>query len=228
MMLDTISTEKGKWYNSINAYREELEISWEDLIAMSKPELKRKINDYDTDKWYTGLNNKITMRFYAQGKTKFGYENCYRNNHNSTFLARARINSLKLEEHKGRGNPNYDKTCKLCRKGIEDIVHFLIDCEELEEDRNYHLIDDTLENSEEKMIKLLFQNESFQNTGYMIKSLWKRRKTILKYNQMIESGKKKDRQAPNPRIYQNSDPGPMRRGHGSLGGRSKRKSMDRG
>jgi len=105
MMLDTISTEKGHWYNSINSYREELEISWEELMAMSKLELKRKINNYDTEKWYTGLDNKITLRYYAQGKTKFGYENCYRNNYNSTFLARARINSLKLEEHKGRGNP---------------------------------------------------------------------------------------------------------------------------
>ena len=107
-------------------------------------------------------------------------------------------------------------------------MHFLIDCEELEEDRNYNLIDDTLENSEEKMIKLLFQNESFQSIGYMIKKLWKRRKTILEYNKKIELCMEKDRQSPNPRIYQNSDPGPMRRGHGSLGGKSKRLSMDRG
>jgi len=114
---------------------------------MTKPELKRMIRNYDTEKWYEGLNSKVALRFYTQGKINFGYENCYRNNSNSTFLARARINSLKLEEHKGRGNPRYDRTCKLCRKGVEDIVHFLIDCEELEEDRNYHLIDDTLENS---------------------------------------------------------------------------------
>ena len=99
---------------------------------------------------------------------------------------------MKLKEHKGRGNPHYDKTCKLCKKGEEDIVHFLIDCEELEEDRNYHLIDNSLENSEEKMIKLLFQTENFQSTGHMIKCLWKRRKTLQKYNQMIESGKKND------------------------------------
>ena len=29
MMLDTIETEKGRWYNNINSYREELDISWE-------------------------------------------------------------------------------------------------------------------------------------------------------------------------------------------------------
>ena len=228
MMLDTISTQRGRWYKNINAYREELEISWKDLFSMTKPELKRKINIYDTDKWYEGLNNKIALRFYAQGKVKFGYENCYRNNSNSTFLARARSNSLKLEEQKGRGNPSYDRTCKLCKKEVEDIVHFLIDCEELEEDRNYHLIKNTTGNSEETMIKLLFHNENYQETGYMIKKLWKRRKILLDYNEKMEIQKRKDKQLHNPRIYLNSDPGPMRRGHDSLGGISKRLSMDRG
>ena len=111
---------------------------------------------------------------------------------------------------------------------MEDIVHFLIDCEELEEDINYHLIEDTTGNSEEVMIKLLFHNENYQEIGYMIKKLWKRRKTILKYNEKMEIQKRKDGQSHNPRIYLSSDPGPMRRGHGSLGGRSRRLSMDRG
>merc|ERR1711913_22954 len=175
--------------------------------------LNRRIRIYDTEKWHIGLESKITMKYYAQGKTRFGYEFCYRNNFNSTFLARARINSLKLEEHKGRGNPHYDKTCELCKKGVEDIVHFLIDCKELEEDRNYLLIDNSLGNSEEKMIKLLFQSEDFQGTGHMIKKLWNRRKTLQKYNQKIEEDKKNSRQPPNPVIYQNSDPGPVSRGH---------------
>ena len=232
MMLDTISTGKGRWYNTTNRYREELEITWEDLEKMSKLELKRKIQNYDTDKWYEGMNSKGALRFYIQGKENIGYENCYRNNTNSTFLARAGINSLKLEEHKGRGNPGYNRTCKLCGKGVEDIVHFLIDCKELEEDRNYHLIDDTLENSEDKMIKVLFHNENFQDIGYMIKKLWKKRNALLEYNKRKEIYVKENRQIlhkkHNPRIYQNSDPGPSRRGHDFPGQRSKRHSVDRG
>ena len=229
MIADTIETERAHWYTNINSYREELGISWDVLLAMSKKELKRRIKIYDTEKWHLGLESKSTMKYYAQGKTKFGYEFCYRNNFNSTFLARARINSLKLEEHKGRGNPNHDKTCKLCKEGEEDIVHFLIDCKELEEDRNYHLIDSSLESSEEKMIKLLFQSENYQETGYMIKKLWYRRKSLQKYNQKIEESMKKNaRQSPNPVVYWNSDPGPMRRGHDFPGERSLRKTMVRG
>ena len=172
------------------------------------------------------------MRFYIQGKDKIGYENCYRNNTNSTFLARARTNSLKLEEHNGRGNPGYNKTCKLCEKEEGDIVHFMIDCKELEEDRNYYLIDDSLENSEDKMIELLFHNENFQEVGYMIKKLWKRRYTLLEYNKRKEGHKKENLQIvhnkPLPMVYQISDPGPARGDHGYPGQRFKRYSVDRG
>ena len=171
MMLDTIETEKGHWYTNINSYREELEISWKELFTMSKKELKSRIRTYDTEKWNTSLESKSTLKYYVQGKTKIGYEFCYRNNLNSTFLARARINSLKLEEAKGRGNPHYDRICKLCREEEENIVHFLIDCKALEEERNYEIIDSSIEDSEEKMIKLLFQTGKYQETGYMIKKL---------------------------------------------------------
>merc|ERR1711895_269298 len=165
-MMDTIMTEKGHWYTSINKHK------------MSKEELKTKIKKYDTDKWYESLETKPTLKYYLQGKTKFGYDFCYRNNHNSTFLARARVNALKLEEQESRGNPHHDVICRQCKEGKEDMVHFLIDCRELEEDRNYNLIDSSLDNSEDKMVKLLFNTEDFQGTGYMIKKMWLRRKKL--------------------------------------------------
>merc|ERR1711874_725384 len=93
MMLDTIATEKGHWYTSINKHRKELGITWDALLKMSKEELKKRIRNYDTEKWHEGLENKSTLKYYAQGKAKFGYEFCYRNDYNSTFLARARINT---------------------------------------------------------------------------------------------------------------------------------------
>merc|ERR1711874_735651 len=116
----------------------------------------------------------------------------YRNNQNSSFLARARVNALKLEEQKSRGNPHHDVTCRLCKEGKEDMVHFLIDCRELEEDRNYNPIDSSLDNSEDKMVKLLFNSEDFQGTGYMIMKMWLRRKSLLQYIKKIKKEKKKD------------------------------------
>ena len=124
------------------------------------------------------MAGKVSLRFYIQEKSKIKYEFCYRNNKNSLFFARARTNSIKLEEHKGRGLAGYDKTCKLCKEGIEDIVHFIIDCKKLERIRNYNLIDKDIQNSEEKMRKLLFRDNRFQEIGKMIKNLWIERSKI--------------------------------------------------
>ena len=132
------------------------------------------------------------------------------------FFARARTNTIKLEEHKGRGLIGYDKTCKLCKEDKEDIVHFIIDCKKLEKCRNYNLIDKNIQNSEEKMRKLLFRNKKHQEIGQMIKELWIERKEIL------DSIKK--RQKDNHRAFTRrsnitqqrkickSDPGPRREG----------------
>ena len=232
MMLHTISTERGRWFKAANTYREELKITWEDLAKMNKPTLKKMIKEYDSDKWIEGMTKKISLRYYIQGKDTIGYEYCYRNNTNSTFLARARTNSLRLEEQNGRGIPGYDKTCKLCGKSEENIVHFIIDCEELEDTRNYNLINNRLRNSEEKMIELLFYNDNFQEIGYMLKTLWKRRKMLLDYfkiskeyrNQDLLRNSNKDSLK---KVYR-SDPGPAKGGCGYPRQRFRNSSVGRG
>merc|ERR1711874_41797 len=150
-----------------------------DLENLNRSALKNIIKKYDSDKWRQGLIQKPSLTYYIQGKKEIDYEFCYRNNSSSTFLARARTNTLKLEEQKGRGVPGYNKTCKLCKKDEENIVHFIIDCEELEDIRNYNLIDNNLSNSEEKMITLLFHNDNLQDIGHMIKKLWNKRRNLL-------------------------------------------------
>ena len=216
MMLHTISSKKGRWFKAVDSYREELKISWEDLKNMNKSTLKNMIKKYDSDKWIEGMTEKISLRYYIQGKEQVGYENCYRNNTNSIFLARARTNTLKLEEHKGRGIPGYDKTCKLCKRSEENIVHFTMDCEELEEIRNYNLIDSRLENSEERMITLLFYNDNFQEIGYMLKRLWKKRRNLLEFykkgNRKTDLDPLRHRNIAPQREKYRSDPGPGKGG----------------
>ena len=118
------------------------------------------------------------MRFYKLGKQRIGYDNCYRNNGPSVFLAKARTNSLQLEEHRGRGIQHYDSTCKLCGEEVEDIVHFLIKCKKLEAKREDVLINGTNQDPVEKLRKLLFENEKYQEVGRMIKNLWVLRKSM--------------------------------------------------
>ena len=109
---------------------------------------------------------------------EIGYENCYRNNSYSAFLAKARINSLQLEEHLGRGINNYEAKCKLCGEETEDLVHFIIKCKKLENIRDYNLIDRSIRNPEERLRKLLYKNGKHQEIGKLIKNLWMLRKDM--------------------------------------------------
>ena len=233
MMLDTITKGKGKWYRAINDYRNELELSWDDLKSLDKPTLKNLIQIYDTDEWEKGMVRKVSLRFYIQEKNKIKYEFCYRNNRNSLFFARARTNTIKLEEHKGRGLIGYDKTCKICKECNEDIVHFIIDCKKLENIGNYDLIDRNLSSSEEKMRKLLFRNNRFQEIGNMIKNLWTEREKILETNKKKHQSKLVNFTKVNKNLTQKrerwvSDPGPWRGGCDNLKQRYIKNSLSRG
>merc|ERR1712179_291989 len=115
-----------------------------------------------------------------QEKRDIKYELCYRNSLDSTFYAKARINALKLEEQIGRGKENYDKSCKLFGREDDDMVHFIVKCEKLEEARSKDLLDRGTRDPEEVMRILLFRDERGQEIGRMIRNLWESRKKQLK------------------------------------------------
>ena len=50
MMKDTITKRKGKWYNTINEYRQELDITWEQLEKIDRLSVKKLVRKYDTEK----------------------------------------------------------------------------------------------------------------------------------------------------------------------------------
>ena len=85
-------------------------------------------------------------------------------------------NSLQLEEYQGRGKLNYNTTCKLC--GEEDLVHFLIKCNKLEEKRNPRMMEGSQMNAEDKTIQILFRNKNHQEVAKMIKNMWNLRKRM--------------------------------------------------
>ena len=122
------------------------------------------------------------------------------------FLARARTNSLKLEEAMGRGNTYHNKTCKLCNLGEEDLVHFIMECPILEGKRDYGIIDNSIVNPRQRMIELLFKQKKYQEVGGMIKNLWYRRKAILKYK---NEGRKRVDNVKITGGTSRSDPGPV-------------------
>ena len=77
-------------------------LTWEKLETMNKATLKKIIRKYDDDSCNLGIISKPSLKYYSKEKKTVGYEFCYRNNYSSKLFARARINALQLEEHKGR------------------------------------------------------------------------------------------------------------------------------
>ena len=96
----------------------------------------------------------------------------------TAFLAKARTNSLQLEEHLGRGKTNYNTTCKLCGQGEENLEHFLIECNKLEEKRDPIIMEGPQMTAEDKTIQILFRNKNHQEVAQMIKNMWNLRKRM--------------------------------------------------
>merc|ERR1712121_248193 len=207
MMLDTIKMKVGNWYKIVNSYLIELGIDWEDIYGMTKEDINCMMKIYDTQLWKDNLEKKTTLKYYKEGKIKMGYENCYRNTASSMFYARARLNSLKLEEAVGRRNPYYNKTCKICGLEEEDLLHFIIKCPMLEKRRNYDILDKNVKVPEDRLIQFLYKQKSYQETGKMIKDMWYARRSILKYK---EDTRKKEKARNGEDNLMMSDPGPKR------------------
>ena len=160
-----------------------------------------------TQLWLKTLDEKSTLKYYKEGKISMGYENCYRNNADSMFYARARLNALKLEEAMSRGKPNYNKTCKVCGLEDEDLLHFMIKCPKLDKRRNHEILENGMRDPEEKLIYFLYRQKNHQEKGRMIKDMWYARRSILKFE---EDNKKRERLKKKEDKLMKSDPGPKR------------------
>merc|ERR1711888_430687 len=204
-MLDTIKMRKGNWYRVVSSYLRELEIEWEDIYSMTKEDINKMMKDHDTKIWKKTLEEKSTLKYYKEGKVNMGYENCYRNNAESMLYAQARLNALKLEEAVGRGKQNYNQTCKVCGLEDEDLLHFMMKCPKLEKRRNQILLNNGIEEPEEKLIHFLYKQQN--QKGKMIKDMWYARRSILKFKEECEN---RDRQEKGKDDLLKSDPGPKR------------------
>ena len=66
------------------------------------------------------------------------------------------------------------------------MTHFIIDCPNLEADRNQSLIDPNLNSSQEKMSNLLFNTNRFIEVGSMIRKMWHRRRRLLAFQKKMK------------------------------------------
>ena len=176
-----LETGKGRWAKEVKKLEREYELRQDELKTIGKKELKERIRERDTRKWREGIEGKETLKWYKRGKENIGYDECYRNTFGSKLLARARTNTLQVEEFKQRRDRNHDKTCRLCGAGEEDLKHFMIDCPRLRSKRNKELMRKwNNADKDQQLIDILFNEKDYDKIRRMIKSMWLLRKDLLR------------------------------------------------
>ena len=80
------------------------------------------------------MNEKRSLKIYREFKEKIKEERFYGNRESSRYLFEARSNTLPLNIQ--RRHTGGETKCDLCEDGNEDLIHFLVECKELDHKRN--------------------------------------------------------------------------------------------
>ena len=127
------------------------------------------------------MQEKETLKWYRRGKKKIGYDKCYRNTQSSKLLARARTNTLQVEEYVHRRDRNHNRICKLCRLEEEDLKHFMLRCPKLRSKRNNKIMTKWCnEDKDQQLVDILFNEKDYDNIRRMIRAMWILRKDLLR------------------------------------------------
>ena len=106
-------------------------------------DVKQRLQDMEYQKWMSEIFNdkgrtgkqSNKLRVYRTFKTEYKYESYLDhiiNTKHRINLTRLRISNHNLEIEKGRHRKPYvepqDRTCPVCKKEVEDEIHFLLRC----------------------------------------------------------------------------------------------------
>ena len=167
------------WNKQLNEFLQEVNMRYGEIKTMKKEEIKKKIREWDTEKWKEELRSKSSVKIYRNFKEHMKDDGCYDNKFSSKLLFKARSNTLNLKienRHK-----NGDTSCDLCNEEKEDLVHFLLDCKILENKRNINIMTAFHDTNKENMVgKILHSKEEIEEVKQMIESLWNHRKKLIK------------------------------------------------
>ena len=106
------------------------EIREEELGTLTKRQLDSRVAVVQDRLWREEIGNRTTLDLYRVWKTEMRQEDFYDGRLDSVIWFRARTNCLTLGDRKRHWGEDTD--CFMCREGIEDLRHFVLDCNRLE------------------------------------------------------------------------------------------------
>ena len=166
------------WNSTLNIYLRWIDISYNDLINMTRDQVDKKVKEYDSNLWRKDMATKSSLVLYREYKKDICEEKMYDNRNASVLLFLAKTKGLKLNIEKR--HTGGETTCSLCREEAETTFHFLFKCSKLKRKRNKRLIDACVGNTEDQRLgKLLFVKD-VEEVKSMLHDLWQLRYKLTK------------------------------------------------
>ena len=105
-------------------------------------------------------------------------ERFYRNGEESRLIFRARSNTLALNDRfrHDKGEVKRDTKCSICTTEYEDLGHFILRCEKLENERDRFLLRDMGGTDEKATLGNLLFRGDMERVGVMLRRMWRARK----------------------------------------------------
>ena len=188
-VLNVSRSEKNNLYNkTLNAYLKKFNMKFEDIKTSSIEEIKTIARKWDTSKWIEDMNEKRSLKIYKEFKGKLKEEKFYDNRESSRYLFEARSNTLPLNIRNRHTGGNIK--CDLCKDGNEDLIHFLVECKELEHKRNKNIMLKNYKENKESMVGSILFKEDKEKVKQMLEEMVNYRTGKMIENDKIETKKR--------------------------------------
>ena len=176
-------TKKDYWLKTTKEFMKEINLNYPELRTIKKEKLKNKIIDWDSKKWQQEVAEKSSLAIYKNFKTILAEEKIYDNRPSSQVLFKARTNNLRLNDR--NRHTNGDTKCLLCDWTLEDLKHFLLWCPGYTEIRKKTILLQRpyIENEENLIGHLLFNEQSIHESKEIVYEMWKKREKQRKNEQ---------------------------------------------
>ena len=161
------------WFKTIKKYMNKVNIAEEQLFTESKDMIKKHIDVWDTLQWREGMENKSTLSIYRNFKTDIQEESWFFNGKKASIMMKARSDTLMLNWREF--GMESVKTCKLCCCEVETLVHFILDCNCLQEVRSRYVeLQRPMVENKSKLIALilLLDRRDGASVEYYVNMLW--------------------------------------------------------
>ena len=162
-----------RWAKTTKTYLNQIKLKLKDMNTVSKGEIKEYMRKWDEEKWKEEMESKTSIKIYRKYKLHIEEDQIYDNTQASTILYQARTNTLQLSDRNRFGKES--TACKLCKAEIEDLEHFLLHCQTLNNVRQEINIlqQPYIEDRDKIMMDFLFNQEEMEARKEGLYQMWK-------------------------------------------------------